>query len=96
MNIATSIAMRAVTEAAVKNAVIVPITSVGYNSETFRKFSRSITNAVHSLPSTIVGGSHGHIFLLEDVTTYTARTGETGYTKAAHPVLSTINVKRMC
>ena len=68
-----------------KNAVVVPITSVVYNSETFRKFSLSITNATRGLPSTIDGESHDHIFLLEDVTTYTARIGRTGYTKAVHP-----------
>ena len=67
MNTATSIATRAAAEAAVRNAVIVPIPSVEYNSETFRKFNRSITNAVHARPSPIDGGSHGHIFLTEDV-----------------------------
>ena len=40
---------------------------------------------MRALPSTIGSGSHGHIFLLEGVTAYTARTGRTGYTKAVHP-----------
>ena len=85
MSTANSTATQAAAEAAVKNAVVVPITSVDYNQETFRKFNRSITNAARGLPSTIGDGNHGHIFLLEDVTAYTTRTGRTGYTKAAHP-----------
>ena len=85
MSTTTSIAMRAAAEAAMKNVVIVPITSVEYSSETFRKFSRSITNAARALPSAIGGGSLGHIFLLEDVAAYTAHIGGTCYTKAVHP-----------
>ena len=85
MSTATSIATRDAAEAAVRNAVVVPIPSVEYNSETFRKFSRSTTSAVPALPSPIGGGSHGHIFLLEDVAAYTVHTGGTGYTKTVHP-----------
>ena len=84
MSTATSIATRDAAEAAVRNAVVVPIPSVEYNSETFRKFSRSTTSAVPALPSPIGGGSHGHIFLTEDVAAYTVRTGGTGYTEAVH------------
>ena len=41
---------------------------------------------MRALPSPIGGGSHGHIFLLDDVTAYTARTGGTGYIEAIQPV----------
>ena len=86
MSTVTSIVTQAAAEAAVKNAVIVLISSVVYNSETFRKFSRSIANAAHGVPSTFGGGNHGHIFLVEDTTAYTARTDGTGYTEAVHLV----------
>ena len=85
MHTATSIATRSAAEAAVMNAVVVPITSVDYNLEVFRKFNWSIVNAARGLPLTIGGGNIGHIFLLETVTAYTTRTNGTGYTKAAHP-----------
>ena len=85
MSTATSIATRATAEAAARNAVIVPIPSVEYSSETFRKFSRSITNAARAVPSLIGGGSNGDIFLTKDVLAYTVRTGGTGYAEAVHP-----------
>ena len=85
MSTATSIATQAAAKAAVRNVVVVPIASIEYNSETFRKFSLSITNAACALPSQNGSGSHGHIFLTEDVAAYTVRTGGTGYTKVVHP-----------
>ena len=85
MNTATSIATRSAAEAAMMNAVAVPITSVNYNLEFFCKFNRSIVNAVCELLSTIGGVNNGHIFLLETVATYTTRTSRTGFTEAVHP-----------
>ena len=85
MSTVTSIATQTAAEAAVRNAGIVPIPSVKFSSETFRKFSRSITNAARAVPSLIGGGSHGHIFLTEEDLAYTARTGGTGYTETVHP-----------
>ena len=85
MSTATSIATQTAAETAVMNAVIRPIPSVEFSSETYRKFSRSITNAARAVPSLIGDGSHGHIFLIEEDLTYTVRTGGTGYAKAVHP-----------
>ena len=85
MSTATSIATRTAAETAAMNAGIRPIPSVEFNSETYRKFSRSITNAARAVPSLIGGGGHGHIFLTEEGLAYTARTGGTGYTEAVHP-----------
>ena len=85
MSTATSIATRSVAEAAVMNAVVVPITNVDYNLETFRMFNRSIINAALGLLSTIGSRNNIHIFLLETVATYTTYTGGIGYTKAIHP-----------
>ena len=38
-----------------------------------------------AVPSRIGGGAHGQVFLLENVATYTTRTGSTGYTEPTHP-----------
>ena len=74
MSTAISIATRSAAEEAVMNAVVVPITNVDYNLETFQMFNWSIINAARGLPFTIGGGNNGHIFLLETVAAYTTRT----------------------
>ena len=85
MSTATNIATRSAAEAAVTRAVVVPIASVDYSLEDYRHFLRSVNNAARALPTTIGGGGHGHIFLLESHTDYTTRTGGTDYVEAAHP-----------
>ena len=82
---ATNIATRSAAEAAVTKAVVVPISGVDYTLEDYRKFLLSVNNAARALPTTIGGGNHGHIFLLESHAAYTTRTSGTDYTKAAHP-----------
>ena len=85
MSTANNIAMRSAAEAAVTRAVVVSISSVDYSLEDYRHFLRSVNNAARALPTTIGGGDHGHIFLLESHTDYTTRTGGTDYVEAAHP-----------
>ena len=85
MSTATSIATRSAAKAAVTNTVFVSINDVEYNLETYQKFSRSMYNDARAVPSTVGGGSHGHIYLLESTAVYITRTDETSYTKAVHP-----------
>ena len=84
MSTSTSIATRNAAEEAIGKAVIVHIPSTDFNSEEFRKFKRSVLGAARAVPSTVGGGAHGHIYLLEDDAAYNARAG-VGYTKAVHP-----------
>ena len=81
MSTSTSIATRNAAEEAVTKDVVTPITVANFNLERFRKFQRSIVNAARAVPSGIGGGAHEHVYLLEDDTTYTARTGGTGTPK---------------
>ena len=85
MSTATSIATQSAAKAAVMKAVIVPMNNVEYNLETYRKFSSSMFNAAHAVPSTVGGGNHGHIYLLESTAVYTTRMGGTSYTEVVHP-----------
>ena len=85
MSSSTNIAARRSAEEAVVSSVVEPIPSVEYNSEHFRKFYRSIVNAVRPVPTEIGGGGHGHIYLLEDHATYVARTGGVDFVEAVHP-----------
>ena len=84
MSASTSIATRNAAEEAIGKAVIVHIPSTDFNSEEFRKFKRSVLGAARAVPSTVGGGAHGHIYLLEDDAAYNARAG-VGYTEAVHP-----------
>ena len=84
MSASTSIATRNAAEEAISKAVIVHIPGTDFNSEDFRKFKRSTLNAARAVPSTVGGGAHGHIYLLEDDAAYNARAG-VGYTEAVHP-----------
>ena len=84
MSTSTSIATRNAAEDAVSKAIIAHISSTDFNREDFRKFKRSALNAARAVPSSIGGGAHGHIFLLEDAAAYIARTG-VGYTEAVRP-----------
>ena len=85
MSSSTNIATRRAAEEAILSGVVVPIPSVEFNSEHFRKFYRSIVNSARPVPTDIGGGGHRHIYLLEDLATYTARTGGVGYIEAVQP-----------
>ena len=85
MSSSTNIAARRSAEEAVVSSVVEPIPSVEYNSEHFRKFYRSIVNAVRPVPTEIGGGGHGHIYLLKDHAAYVARTGGVDFVEAVQP-----------
>ena len=59
---------------AINQATIFPITSVDYPNYNGRKFKRSLFAAAKSVPSTIGGGAHGHLYILMDATSYDMRT----------------------
>ena len=84
MSSSTNIATRSAAAEVVLKAVIVTIASADYNGDDWRKFQRSISNTACAVPSTIGGGGHRHIFLLEDIATFSLRTDGTGYTEVPH------------
>lgn len=85
MSSSTNISTRYVAEEAVLSGVIIPISSVKFNAEHFRKFNHSMVNIARPIPTEIGGGGHGHIYLLEDHVTYMARTGGVDYVEAVRP-----------
>ena len=85
MSSTTTIATRRAAEESIRSGVVVPIANVEYSTEQFRNFYRSIVNCARPVATEIGGGGHGHIYLLEDQVTYTARTGGVGFVEAVRP-----------
>ena len=85
MSSSTTIATRRAAEEAVLSGVVVPIPSVEFNVEHFRKFYRSVVNTARPVPTEIGGGGHGHIYLLEDHATYMLQTGGVDWVEAVRP-----------
>ena len=81
----TAIATRSAAEKAITCCDIVTIQSTKYMEEEARALKRSLVAATKSVPTTVGGGAHGHIYLLESVTEYTAKGVDAGYTKAPAP-----------
>ena len=87
MSSATNIATRRAAEEDILSGVVVPIASVEYTTEQYRKFHRSVVNCARPVATEIGGGGLGHIYLLEDQATYTTRTGGVGFVEAVRPAL---------
>ena len=78
----TAIATCSAAEKAITSCDIVAIQSTEYTEEEARALKRSLVTAVKRVPTTVVGGAHGHIYLLKSVAEYKAKRVDTGYTKA--------------
>ena len=75
---------------AINQTTIVPITAVNYSNDNGRKFKQSLFAAAKSVPSTIGGGAHVHLYVLMDAVSYNIRT-TVSYTEATNPGTVTLN-----
>jgi hypothetical protein len=80
----TAIATRSAAEKAITSCDIVAIQSTEYTEEEARKLKRSLVAAAKGVPTTVVGGAHGHVYLLESAAEYAKRVAA-GYTEAPAP-----------
>ena len=69
---------------AINRTTIFPVPSVEYSHDDGQKFKRSLFAAEKSIPSTIGGGAHGHLYVLMYAASYNVRT-TVSYTKATNP-----------
>jgi hypothetical protein len=80
----TAIATRSAAEKAITSCDIVAIQSTEYTEEEARKLKRSLVAAAKGVPTTVGGGAHGHVYLLESAAEYAKRVAA-GYTEAPAP-----------
>lgn len=86
MSISTTADTTRTAEEAIQAGNVTVITSTNYNANNARKIKHTMTNATHTVPSYVRGGSYGHIVLLKTNAEYNTCTGGTGYTKVTSPV----------